>query len=241
MPPQLCPQPFLIAFFNFAHKWPTFAFTGKSGYTLGFRRRIAHKGSHGETRGLPDGAAITTLGLFHTFRKPCVARCQNGVLCRFWALVEGTPEERREPSGQRCAYACRCPEGVAAPLGRVIFLQFGDVAVFSLCAQYFLNVRGRGGLLPSACFACSRNAGRPLAKAANLPFSEVGWSSLIPAVQNVSRFFWNSSSSRQTAPVPCERNRSCFRVTSWSVPGTWRSALSCRWLWGRTCRRPRRW
>ena len=34
--------------------------------------------------------------------------------------------------------------GAAAPLGRVIFSQFGDVAVFSLCAQYFLNVRGEG-------------------------------------------------------------------------------------------------
>ena len=44
--------------------------------------------------------------------------------------------------------------GVAAPLGCVIFLQFGDVAVFSLCAQYFLNVRGRVVSLPSACFAC---------------------------------------------------------------------------------------
>ena len=32
--------------------------------------------------------------------------------------------------------------GVAAPLGCVICLQLGDVAVFSLCAQYFLNVRG---------------------------------------------------------------------------------------------------
>ena len=28
---------------------------------------------------------------------------QNGKLCRFWALVGGTPEERREPSEQRCA------------------------------------------------------------------------------------------------------------------------------------------
>ena len=36
--------------------------------------------------------------------------------------------------------------GAAAPLGRVIFSQFGDVAVFSLCAQYFLNVRGGGGI-----------------------------------------------------------------------------------------------
>ena len=35
---------------------------------------------------------------------------QNDVLCRFWALTGGTPEERREPSGQRCAYACRCSE-----------------------------------------------------------------------------------------------------------------------------------
>ena len=43
-------KPLLIALFNFSHKRPTFAFTGESGYTLGFRRKIAHKGSHGETR-----------------------------------------------------------------------------------------------------------------------------------------------------------------------------------------------
>ena len=36
--------------------------------------------------------------------------------------------------------------GTAAPLGCVICLQFGDVAVFSLCAQYFLNVRDMGGI-----------------------------------------------------------------------------------------------
>ena len=38
------------------------------------------------------------------------AGCQNGVLCRFWVLVGGTPEGHREPSGQRCAYARRCSE-----------------------------------------------------------------------------------------------------------------------------------
>ena len=136
------------------HKRPTFAFVGKSEYTLAFANRIAHSGLHAETGGVSNGGAITTLGAFHTFRKPCVARCQNGKLCRFWGLVVGAPEERREPSGQRCAYARRCSEGIAAPLGCVICLQFGDVAVFSLCAQYFLNVRGRGVLLPSACFTC---------------------------------------------------------------------------------------
>ena len=72
------------------------------------------------------------------------AGCQNGVLCRFGVLVGDAPEERRKPSEQRCAYARRCSEGVAAPLGCVICLQLGDVAVFSLCAQYFLNVQGEG-------------------------------------------------------------------------------------------------
>ena len=114
------PQPFLIAFFNFAHKWPTFAFTDESKYTLGSLRKIAHSGLHAKTGAVSDGGAITTLGAFHTFRKPCVARYQNGKLCRFWVLAGCTPEERRKPSGQRCAYACRCPEGVAAPLGCVI-------------------------------------------------------------------------------------------------------------------------
>ena len=80
------------------------------------------------------------------------AGCQNGKLCRFWVLAGCTLEERREPSEQRCAYARRCPAGVAAPLGCVICLQLGDVAVFSLCAQYFLNVRGGGGITTLGAF-----------------------------------------------------------------------------------------
>ncbi len=70
----------------------------------------AHSGSHAETRAFRTGGGITTLGAFCAVRKPCVARCQNGVLCRFWGLVVGAPKERREPSGQRCAYARRCSE-----------------------------------------------------------------------------------------------------------------------------------
>ena len=133
-----------------------------------------------------DGGGITALGAFRTFRKPCVAGCQNGKLCRFWVLAGCTPEERRKPAGQRCAYARRCSAGVAAPLGCVIFFAFVEIAACTPCAQG-LSVCARRGVvsLPSACFACSRNAGRPLAKAANLPFSKVGWSSLTSAVQNV--------------------------------------------------------
>ena len=55
LPSQRCPQPFLIAIFNFSHKRPTFALTPESGYTLGFRRRIAHSGLHAETGAFRTG------------------------------------------------------------------------------------------------------------------------------------------------------------------------------------------
>ena len=67
LPLQLRPKPLFIAFFSLSHKRPTFAFTGESGYTLGFRRRIAHSGLHAETGGVSDGGGITTLGAFRTF------------------------------------------------------------------------------------------------------------------------------------------------------------------------------
>ena len=55
LPSQRYSKPLFIAFFTFSHKWPTFAFTGESAYTLTFANRIAHKGSHAETRGVSDG------------------------------------------------------------------------------------------------------------------------------------------------------------------------------------------
>ena len=119
------------------HKRPTFAFTPESGYALGSAQRIAHNGLHAETGAVSDGGAITTLGAFHTFRKPCVARCQNGKLCRFGGLVKGAPE------------------GVAAPLGCVIFFASVEIATCTPCAQG-LSVCARRGVvsLPSARFTC---------------------------------------------------------------------------------------
>ena len=71
----------------------------------------SHTAAHRAKRGaFRMGGGISTLGAFHTFRKPCVARYQNGKLCRFWGLVGCAPEERGEPAEQRCAHARRCPE-----------------------------------------------------------------------------------------------------------------------------------
>ena len=64
---QLYLRPSFIVFFSLSHKWPMFAFASESGYTLGFRRKIAHKGTHGETGGVLGGGGITALGAFRTF------------------------------------------------------------------------------------------------------------------------------------------------------------------------------
>ena len=56
LPPQRCFKPLFIPVFNFSHKRSTFAFTGESGYTLGFRRRIAYNGLHVETGAFPPPA-----------------------------------------------------------------------------------------------------------------------------------------------------------------------------------------
>ena len=56
LPSQRSFKPLFIAFFNFSHEWPTFASTCESGYTLGFRRKIAHSGTHGETGAFRTGA-----------------------------------------------------------------------------------------------------------------------------------------------------------------------------------------
>ena len=50
---------------------------------------------------------------------------------------------------------CPLPPASRPRWAALLCLQFGDVAVFSLCVQYFLNVQGGRALsLPSACSAC---------------------------------------------------------------------------------------
>ena len=101
-------------FVRISHTSPTNAATlvskGCGGYNATPAPNRAHNGLHGETRGVLDGGAIITLGAFCAVRKPCVAGCQNRVLCRFQALVRCAPEERREPSERRRAHARRCSE-----------------------------------------------------------------------------------------------------------------------------------
>ena len=64
---------------------------------------------------------------------------QNGKLCRFGDLVKGTLEERRKPSEQRCAYACRCSEASRPHWAAQLYLFIGVftfVKDLAGCCQY---------------------------------------------------------------------------------------------------------
>ena len=101
-------------------KRPTFAFADESGYTLAYANRIAHKGSHAETGVFRMGALLLPSERFARFGNPAWPGVRTAYFAALGSWPGGALEEHRKPSGQRCAYACRCPEGVAAPLGCVI-------------------------------------------------------------------------------------------------------------------------
>ena len=120
LPPQRCFKPLLIPIFNFSHKWPTFAFTGESGYTLGFANRIAHKGTHGETGGVLGG------GWYHYPRSvPHVSETLRGQGVERQTLpLLGLGRMYSRRTQRACGTAMRLcaslSRGVAAPLGCVI-------------------------------------------------------------------------------------------------------------------------
>ena len=67
-------------------------------------------------------------------------------------LGRGCSQRTQKAFGTAMRLCASLFRGVAAPLDCVICLQLGDVAVFSLCAQYFLNVRGGGGITTLGAF-----------------------------------------------------------------------------------------
>ena len=96
----------------------------------------------GRNRGCFRWGAITTLGAFRTFTNIPGPGIRTAYFAAFGSWSETLPKNaeslrssdaltrvaaprRRGPAGLRC-------------------LQLGDVTVLSLCAQYFLNVRGEG-------------------------------------------------------------------------------------------------
>ena len=97
-PPTLFPNRSSLRF-QLPSQTPHACFHRQSGYTLAFRKKIAHKGTHGETGDVSGGGAITTLGAFRTFTNiPGPGAC--GTAMRLCASLS---RRRRGPAGLRCS------------------------------------------------------------------------------------------------------------------------------------------
>ena len=150
LPSQRCSQPL----FNFAHKWPTFAFTSESGCTLAFRRRIAHNGSHGETGAFRTGPL--SLPSTRTARsRTSPGRVSERRTLPLWDLgrevLSKNAESLRDSDAlMRVAVPRRRgPAGLRNPFSFLSELWLVHPALRTLCV-YEVGVVS----LPSACFAC---------------------------------------------------------------------------------------
>ena len=119
LPLQRCFKPLLIALFNFSHKRPTFAFTSESGYTLGFRRKIAHKGTHGETGAFRMG--VVSLPSERSARsRTSPGRVSERRILPLLGLDRVCSQRTQRAFGTAMRLCASLSRGVAAPLGCVI-------------------------------------------------------------------------------------------------------------------------
>ena len=154
LPSQRCSQPFLIAFFNFSHKWPTFAFTPKAGTHPAFGEK-SHTSAYTAKQGL------FRMGWYHyprsvphgseTLRGRGLKRQTLPLL----GLGRGCSRRTQRACGTAMRLCVSLFRGAAAPLGCVIFSVSVEIAACMPCAQGLsVCARRRVVSLPSARFTC---------------------------------------------------------------------------------------
>ena len=145
LPPQRCSKPFLIPIFNFSHKRPTFAFTPESGYTLAFRKKIAHKGTHGETGAFRTG--LLSLPSDRSARSRIfpgrVSERRTLPLLGLGRVYSRRTQRAFGAAMRLCASLFR---GVAAPLGCVILFLLSKLWLVCHALRVFPRVRDMGGI-----------------------------------------------------------------------------------------------
>ena len=146
------PNRFLAHFSTSRTNGPRLLSRAKAGThsALGERSHTtAHTAKHGAFR-----MGVVSLLSERSARSPTSpGRVSERQVLPLLGLGRGCSQRTQRAFGTAMRLCVSLSRGVAAPLGCVICLQLGDVAVFSLCAQYFLNVRGWGGITTHARFA----------------------------------------------------------------------------------------
>ena len=146
----------------------------KVGTLLAFANRIAHKGLHTETRGVLGEGGIITLGAFRTFTNIPGPGVRTAYFAPFGSRSRVLPKNAKRLRDSDALMRVAVPRR-RGPAGlRDLFRFCRNCGLYALRSGSFRVCETWEVSLPSACFACCRNAGRPLVKKAHLPFSEVG-------------------------------------------------------------------
>ena len=160
------------------HKRLTFASADKSGYTLGFLRKIAHNGSHGETGAFRTGPL--SLPSTRTARsRTSPGRVSERQTLPLWGLGREVLSKNAESLRDSDALMRVAVPRRRGPAGlRDLFSFLSKFMALRPALRAFYACEVGVVSLPPARAAYCRRSRRPLVKAAYLPFSEVGWAPL---------------------------------------------------------------
>ena len=115
-------------------------------HTLAFANRIAHNGTHTAKQGAFRTGTLSLPSTRAARSRTSPGRVSDRRTLPLLGLDPVCSRRTQRAFGTAMRLCASLFRGVAAPPGCVTCLQLGDVDVFSLCAQYFLNVRGGGGI-----------------------------------------------------------------------------------------------
>ena len=148
-------RPSFIAFFNFSHKRPTFAFTVESGYTHSPSPTGSHTTAHTAKQGAFRTGALSLPSTRAARSRTSPGRVSERQTLPLLGLGRVYARRTQKACGTAMRLCASLSRGVAAPLGCVIFSVSVEIAARMPCAQG-LSVCARRGVvsLPSAHFTC---------------------------------------------------------------------------------------
>ena len=120
LPLQLRPKPLFIAFFNFSHKCPTFAFTGKSGYTHSAPLKKSHTRAHTAKQGAFRMGAVSLPSERSARSQTSPGRVTERRTLPLLGLGQVCSRRTQRAYGTAMRPCVSLFRGVAAPLGCVI-------------------------------------------------------------------------------------------------------------------------
>ena len=171
-------------------KRPTFAFADESGYTLAFANRIAHSGSHAETRAFRMGVVSLPSERFTRFGNPAWPGVRTANFAAFgsWPgmLQKNAESLRNSDALMRVAVPRRRgPAGLRDPFSSV------EIGICTSGAHGFPRVRGEGWYhYPQRALRAAETPDGRLSKRLTRRFLALPDSSLIPAAQNIVPFLY---------------------------------------------------